>query len=83
MESFYRKESGARKLSAKENKGLFQERSLSLRKSPGGLMRGIIPCSFGEDGMNRTPKTNNLSNADQKTTFLGKVETIIRLGIKP
>ena len=53
MESFYKKERGARKLSVKEKKRLFQERSLSLRERAEGLIRWIILSSFGDSGMDR------------------------------
>lgn len=84
MKEFYRQKQGeTRKLLAEEKKGLFQEGCLPQR------------CSYQTDylsflgGMKRARMTDYLIAADQnipdlpiKITFLEKVETAIRSGIK-
>lgn len=64
MEGFCRKEGEARKLSAKEKKGVFQARSLSLM----GKGRGLIKCtsSSSSGGMERAHVKDNLMDADLK-----------------
>ena len=72
---------GARKLLAKEKKGLFQ-----ARRSPSlwGNNRGSYPAGPSMPvGVGGAGAPQKMADGQVKTTFMGAVETTVRLGLNP
>ena len=89
IEGFNRKEGGARKLLAKEKKGLFQARSPNFPYGEGKrsyyaddlIFLWGLEMGRGTDYLISSWENSWLTQL--RLTFPGEVETVIRLGIKP